>query len=335
MKTTMKRDTFLQALARYNTNSIVIAPVLKEKAGRTSDTDVILYERLNDQSIVALDSKSSYSAKEAVLPLNQTLFYFVEDMISVPRSEQKDILVLLRSCDFHAYKRLDLVYLENGPQDPYYLQIRNRIKFCVIGCESDFEDCFCVSMGTNIAKEYDMGISVQQDDVHIDIQDESLASYFEGAAFEFEVPFVLENKLKVKLADHISLEKIIDHEMWDEYNVRCIGCGACNFVCPTCTCFTIQDIYYQDNVNAGERKRVAASCEVDGFTRIAGGHEFRQKHGERMRFKVMHKVSDFKERFGMNMCVGCGRCDEVCPEIISFSNAVNKLTKVVKELEHE
>ncbi|MDY6231135.1 4Fe-4S dicluster domain-containing protein, partial [Peptostreptococcus porci] len=81
----------------------------------------------------------------------------------------------------------------------------------------------------------------------------------------------------------------------------------------------------------GERRRVWASCQVDGYTNIAGGHSFRNKQGERMRFKTMHKIHDFKERFGMNMCVGCGRCDDMCPQYISFSSAIEKLNNVIEE----
>ena len=44
-----------------------------------------------------------------------------------------------------------------------------------------------------------------------------------------------------------------------------------------------------------------------------------------MRFKVLHKISDFKKQFGYQMCVGCGRCDDICPEYISFSACVNRL----------
>ena len=65
---------------------------------------------------------------------------------------------------------------------------------------------------------------------------------------------------------------------------------------------------------------------------MAGGHSFRPKHGDRMRFKVMHKISDFKKRFGYQMCTGCGRCDDACPEYISFSNCINKLNKAMEEL---
>lgn len=74
-----------------------------------------------------------------------------------------------------------------------------------------------------------------------------------------------------------------------------------------------------------------AGCMVEGFSTMAGGHNFREKKGERMRFKLMHKVNDFNKRFGYDMCVGCGRCDDVCPELISFSKQINKLTNEVGE----
>lgn len=66
---------------------------------------------------------------------------------------------------------------------------------------------------------------------------------------------------------------------------------------------------------------------MDGYTEIAGGVDFRKTQGERMRFKVMHKICDFEKRFGSTMCVGCGRCDTVCPEYISYTTLINKLSQ--------
>ena len=143
--------------------------------------------------------------------------------------------------------------------------------------------------------------------------------------------FVEENETKVEVPEGIDLN-IIKSTVWNEYSERCIACGRCNFVCPTCTCFTMQDVFYKDNENAGERRRVWASCQVDGYTDMAGGHSFRKDKGQRMRFKVMHKVYDYKKRWGYHMCVGCGRCDDICPEYISFSECVNKLKDAVEEV---
>ena len=72
---------------------------------------------------------------------------------------------------------------------------------------------------------------------------------------------------------------------------------------------------------------------IDGYSNVAGGGEYRKKHGERMRFKVLHKISDFKKKFGYQMCVGCGRCDLVCPEYISFSECINKVDRAIRSAE--
>ena len=74
------------------------------------------------------------------------------------------------------------------------------------------------------------------------------------------------------MPENIDSNEMIGNSIWDEYDTRCIGCGRCNFVCPTCSCFTMQDIFYKENENVGERRRVWASCQVDGYTDIAGGN---------------------------------------------------------------
>ncbi len=120
--------------------------------------------------------------------------------------------------------------------------------------------------------------------------------------------------------------------LWNEYDARCISCGRCNFVCPTCTCYTMQDMRYKEKLSNGERRRVWASCMIAGFTDVAGGGKERPKVSQRMRFKVLHKVYDYKKRTGQQMCIGCGRCDDVCPEYISFSTSVNKLQSAMEEI---
>ena len=85
-----------------------------------------------------------------------------------------------------------------------------------------------------------------------------------------------------------------------------------------------------DDSAVGERRIVWAGCHVDGFSDMAGGHRFRDNKGERMRFKTMHKINDFYRRFSSHMCVGCGRCDDVCPEYISFSKCINRLNCIIE-----
>lgn len=313
----------------------IFAPVLKKGQGRHLDTDVVLYDEVNEAGEIELSKKSDYAFKEAMTPLSETLFFFTEKETKLADIDERPVLVFLRSCDLHALRRQDAIYLQNGREkDPFYQRRRELLKFVLIGCQEAYENCFCVDMGSNQTKEgYVFSIDKTKETYRFQVLDPSFRDAFVSlSAKEEEVtPFyVTETKTKVEVPDEVPAT-IIKHPLWDEYTTRCIGCGRCNFVCPTCACFSMQDIFYTDNGKVGERRRVAASCMVDGFTDVAGGGQYRRTQGERMRFKVLHKISDHKKRFGENMCVGCGRCDDVCPEYISYSQIINKVSAAVKE----
>ncbi|WP_423363989.1 anaerobic sulfite reductase subunit AsrA [Mycoplasma sp. P36-A1] len=329
--TYLELDDYLAKIAKsYD----LYGPVVQEKAGVFSDTDTIIFEKVNNFSEMCFDKKSNYSAKDIFLPLSETIFYFTENEYTKPTNKLKPSLIFVRSCDLHAIKRTDQIYLYNKYEDIYYKEKKELLKFVLVGCKEEFDNCHCVDFATNISDNYDIALNIRDNGVEIDIKDADLDLLNVIDIKDFMHDHVSINSYKVNVPDKVELEKVINADIWDEYSTRCIACGACNFVCPTCTCFTMQDIFYQDNENVGERRRVAASCHVDGYSDMAGGHSFRLDKKDRMRFKVLHKVSDFKERFGYNMCVGCGRCDDVCPEHISFANSVNKLTNYIKEGEN-
>ena len=323
-----------EILKKLSQDYLIYAPKVFEGDGRFSDTNTIRYGEIETLEEIVFDKKADYSFKEILLPISETLFYFNDDKLTVPDARKKGAVVFLRSCDLHGLKRMDQIYLNNGPEDFYYKRLRENTKFILMGCTNTFDNCFCVDMGSNKTNEYDAYIKHEGDFTYLDCKWDTLQEMTEqvGNVKEEVVPdFVDENKVKVNIPEGLS-QKVFDAKIWDEYTERCIGCGRCNFVCPTCTCFTMQDIAYKENKNAGERRRVWASCQVGGYTDMAGGIAFRKANGEKMRFKVMHKIYDYKKRFGYNMCVGCGRCDDICPEYISFSNCINKLEDAVNEV---
>lgn len=330
MKLKLNVESFNKGLDLLRKEYKIYAPKSFSKRGTYSDTDVIRYDECYNFEEMVFDKKSDFSAKETFLPINQILFYFTEDEFKEPSVDNKKILIFLRACDLNAVKRIDQIFLHNGPKDNYYQRLRKKVKFILIGCNTSFRNCFCVSMGTNIANNYDAALNIRGNDIYFEAIDEDL-KIFEGTSTDFEIDYVRENKFSIDVPKEVDFNKLKEHEMWNEYDTRCIACGRCNYTCPTCTCFSMQDIYYKENQNVGERRRVWASCQVDGFTKIAGGHSFRNKHGQRMRFKTMHKIHDFKKRFGYNMCVGCGRCDDACPQYISFSEAIEKVNKVMNQ----
>lgn len=320
----------------------IMAPVRKKGAGAFSNTDLIEYDRINSITEMETEEKSDFSFKDVFLPNSEVLFYFTEKETKVADGESKGRIVFLRSCDLHSVKRLDEIYLNNGFEDYYYKRLRDNTRFVLIGCEQSYENCFCVSMGTNRSDDYDAYVKVNDGNVIVDSKWEDLTQLlgaFEPSEIEVTPDYVTENEVHVgyAYAEEGVLEEVYQLPLWKEYTGRCISCGRCNFVCPTCTCFTMQDVFYKDNGRAGERRRVWASCHVDGYTNIAGDIQFRRTEGERMRFKVMHKINDYKRRFGYHMCTGCGRCDDICPEYISFSNSINLLDTALKtkEADHD
>lgn len=330
----LKVEEFNNGLKELSKKYKIYAPKVLEGKGAFSDTDVVRYGEVSKIEEVEFDKKSQFSYKEVLLPITQTLFFFTENDVKEPEVDEKSILIFLRSCDIHSLKRIDNIYLNNKFEDPYYKKLREKAKFVLIGCEKSFKSCFCASMETNKTNEYNAYVKQNGEEVYLDIQDEEFESIFKelsNEALNVTPDFVETNEIEVNIPDNLDL-KVMKSTMWNEYSERCIACGRCNFVCPTCTCFTMQDIFYKDNGKVGERRRVWASCHVDGYTDMAGGHSFRKEIGQRMRFKVLHKVHDYKKRWGHHMCVGCGRCDDICPQYISFSNCVNKLEKAMDEV---
>ena len=98
--------------------------------------------------------------------------------------------------------------------------------------------------------------------------------------------------------------------VWLEQSLRCIGCGACAYVCPTCACFDMQD---ETTGSKGQRVRCWDSCGFGLFTLHTSGHNPREVQSQRWRQRIMHKFSYMPDRLSVYGCTGCGRCSRACP----------------------
>lgn len=327
-------DAFDALLKKFSEENRIFAPIRFEAGAGFSDLDVIRYGEVSIVKDIVFDEKSCNCFKEALLPIAQTLFYFTEEQIREADAPTKGVIIFLRSCDMHALKRLDEIYLGGINEDYYYKRLRESANFVLMGCAEPFENCFCVDMETNISDNYDLSVDKVGENYLVDCRLEkmrAIVAEFACGTLGVIPAHVTETKVRVKIPETLTA-KISESNIWEEYDGRCIDCGRCNFACPTCTCYTMQDVFYTDSGKAGERRRVWASCMVNEFTDMAGGASYRKKNGQRMRFKVLHKVLDHRERYGYNMCVGCGRCDDVCPEYISFSNTIGRLGDAMAEV---
>ena len=332
---TAQADEVLCALKK---DYCVYAPKRFLKEGRFSDTDIIRYDQVDHVSEIVWDAKSDYPAKEVINPIQETILYFTEDEYRESKGPKKPILILARPCDINAQHIQAKIFAGNGGyEDFYYQRVRERVKFAMMECNGGDDTCFCVSMGTNRTDDYSLALKFSEEGLKVHVTDESFQPYFEGMPDTSYTPvFVEENELKVRipdLSDKDVRKALKKHPMRTEFDGRCTSCGSCTVACSTCTCFTTRDILYGDNPEVGERRRVTASCQVEGFDQMAGQREMRSTAADRMRFKVLHKFYDYKARFGdSHMCVGCGRCTHRCPEMISISATVNKMNHAVEEI---
>lgn len=115
----------------------------------------------------------------------------------------------------------------------------------------------------------------------------------------------------------VALEAAESDLLWEANADRCLSCGRCNLVCPTCTCFDVTDTASIDG-STGERVRTWTGCQVTGFSRVAGGHDFRPTRAQQLRYRIFRKGKYMPERYGMVGCTGCGRCPHHCPTQISI-----------------
>lgn len=126
------------------------------------------------------------------------------------------------------------------------LQASSRqIQICTYRLRAFFENCFCVDMETNISDNYSFSVDKDKASYLIDCKENQWNELFEkNASAELIVTpeSVSETTVRVNIPENLSAE-VAKSSMWDEYDSRCINCGRCNFVCPTCTCFTMQKVY--------------------------------------------------------------------------------------------
>ncbi len=332
-------DAWLENISRTHE---LIGPVRRPGRGRFSGTDIIRYRTFRKADEIVWNRKSDVSPKEAVFPPSETMLEFSGDETRLPSPPfDRPALVFLRACDIHGIDRLDAIFLVNGPHaDPYYLRRRERVRFVLMECLKPFENCFCKAMGTNRADAWHAAARPEADgSLTFAVRPDDLRAALPGSArpTEYEPRGVENDAVSVRLPDPDRLETAIrerdffHHDLWNQYHTRCIACGRCNTSCVTCSCFAVQDVAFSEDERLGERRRVWTGCHLDRFADMAGGHRLREKYGDRMRFRVMHKIHDFKRRLGRPMCVGCGRCDDQCPQYISFSTCINRVTDAVSQ----
>jgi len=251
------------------------------------------------------------------------------------------VLLGVHTCDLHAIRLLDKVFSEEYP-DAHYLERRRQTVIVSLEClEPCDEHSFCRSMGTLAADEgYDLHLidlgSAYAVNVGTEAGDELLSSYAtareatDADVRQFnEVLSAKWPRFSYPLNFHVAelpglLTAAYDHPLWDELGERCLACGSCTNVCPTCYCFNVYD-ETDMALTEGERRRRWDSCQLDEFASVAGGENFREARAARQRHRLMRKGKYIYEKFGDLGCVGCGRCVRTCVASISIVEGWNAI----------
>jgi formate hydrogenlyase subunit 6/NADH:ubiquinone oxidoreductase subunit I len=303
-----------------------------------------VFDDIRSAEELALDySTSVLPPKKYILPQREELMRFKGNQIeaSIEEASQPTVVMGVHTCDMHAIHLLDRIH-EHGYADQHYLTRRKNTILVSIECLNPCtESSFCKDMGTlSITEGYDLHLTDLGDEYAIDIGSEkgealldNLKALSEPKSEDYQrVNRVIAEKwprfpyrLEFDVTELPSLlTASYSSDYWDELGERCLACGMCTNVCPTCYCFNVID-EVDFTLEAGQRIRQWDSCQLDEFATVAGGHNFRQTRAARQRHRFFRKGKYQWEAYGLTGCVGCGRCAEACLVHITPVDTFNQL----------
>lgn len=265
-------------------------------------------------------------------------FEIVPDETPAPRYA----LIGVRACELQAIHRMDDVYLGGSTVDADYQRRRDAAFLVAVNCGKAGNTCFCASLETGpaVGPGYDLALTeVITSGDHYFVVD---AGTTRGAEVLADMPHRPATSAEIGLADAIVAEtarnmgrtlepaglkallyRAFEHPRWDDVAERCLTCGNCTMVCPTCFCFTVEDTTDLTG-HVAARWRRADSCFTMAFTFITSGSQ-RASAKARYRQWLTHKLATWQDQFGSLGCVGCGRCITWCPVGIDLTAEVAAL----------
>jgi formate hydrogenlyase subunit 6/NADH:ubiquinone oxidoreductase subunit I len=271
---------------------------------------------------------TEYSAKTYFLPYRETLSeYQLADSDWAQQIKyrlQPRAIVGLHACDINALLKLDKVFIRDLFPSPYYVSRRENT--FIVGIDHDpCEGGFCRSLGTDTVTHgfdlflTDLGdrffVAIGSDTAYTALSQVTCRDITENDTQDYlEVRKRIADGFRTKI-DANNLSNLLDIEfesdVWTRWGDKCLGCGSCAMVCPTCYCYGVSERLSMDGKTARRIKQLH-SCNFVDFARVAGGHNFRPGRATRLKYRYYHQHRGFAEAFEQPQCVGCNRCGRVC-----------------------
>ncbi len=292
------------------------------------------------------------SAKNVFFPTREVLWRVQrtdDNWQTQPQDEPATVAVFgVRSCDLNAVGIHDTVLLSRGHRDSAYEDRRRGAFVVAVACSDPGGTCFCASMGTGPrpTKGFDLCLTEILDEeghrfvveVGTDRGAEVLDAVTDSIAADADLEAAAEVTARAveRMGRSMETEGLRDllygaaeSPRWEAIAERCLACGNCTAVCPTCFCTGVEDV----TSLAGDevvRERVWDSCFDTSFSYLHGG-AVRGSTGARYRQWMTHKLAGWQDQFGSSGCVGCGRCITWCPVGIDITEEVAHLRGTTEE----
>lgn len=251
----------------------------------------------------------------------------------------------VRACELNAIEIQDKVFFGGEYQNNQYKNLRKNAFIIAVNCTKAETNCFCTSIGTGpeVKTGYDLILteiknknehyflidagSQQGEDIlnQVTTKEANSENIDEGKKVIENTKSQVQKKLDTNNLKEILL-KNLESPVWEDVAKRCLACGNCTMVCPTCFCITVED-YTDLQKTKAERIQKWDSCFTLEYSYIHGG-SVRVSIGSRYRQWLTHKLASWHEQFGTSGCVGCGRCITWCPVGIDITQEAAKIRKI-------
>ena len=308
------REHWDKSLEQYLTSYSVFASIENE-LGQD-------YERIYPENIRSI----TYNKPKPATPLKTFFLPVKENVTSGTDNIVPRIIIGVPNCDIEALSLLDEIYLSNRFNDIFYRKRRENTILISSDCFGIQEHCHCRAYGINPWSESkaDVGIICMENKVVLRIISQKGEKF--AASVNYVHPLESDDLISLIEKEHLATEALLtestqglpdymttgsliadtDDVIWEKYSSRCVSCGACTTICPTCSCFLLID-------RPGfEKIKQMDACQYPGFERVAGGEDALWELKNRFRNRYMCKYVWKPAKFNSTACTGCGRCIEAC-----------------------